>query len=423
VPGEAPRPPLADVRVIAVEQYGAGPWGTLQLADLGAEVIKIEDPVSGGDVGRYVPPFQDGEDSLFFETFNHNKRSVSLDLRHPDGRAVLEDLVRHADAVYSNLRGDQPAKLRLTYDDLKEFNPRIVCVSLSGFGMTGPRAAEAGYDYVMQAMAGWMSLTGDPDGPPTKSGLSLVDLSGGYVSALALLAGLHRARRDGIGCDADISLFETALHQLMYVGTWTASGDYVPQRRADSAHPSIVPFQAFATADGWITIACAKQKFWERLCEVLDRRDLLGDARFADFAARNANRDRLVPEIADLVRERTTLEWTQTLTAAGVPNGPVYEVAEALEDPQAQARNDVVAIDHPRFGEVRQVASPLRLSGPRTPLARAPFRGEDTDAILREVCGYDSARVARLRAAGAFGPPVPHPESEPMPAGGGAGDG
>ena len=161
--------PLEDVRIVAVEQFGAGPWGTLQLADLGAEVIKIEDPASNGDVGRYVPPFQEGEDSLFFETFNRNKKSVSLDLRHPDGKAVFHDLVRVADAVYSNLRGDQPVKLGLTYDQLAEVNPRIVCCSLSGFGMTGPRAREGGYDYMMQGLAGWQSLTGDPDGPPTKS--------------------------------------------------------------------------------------------------------------------------------------------------------------------------------------------------------------------------------------------------------------
>ncbi len=256
--------PLADIRVLAIEQYGAGPWGTLQLADLGAEVIKIEDPSSGGDVGRYVPPFQEGEDSLFFETFNRNKKSVSLDLRHPEARGVVEDLVRAVDAVYSNLRGDQPKRLRLTYEDLAEVNPRIVCCSLSGFGMTGPRAGEGGYDYMMQGLAGWMSLTGEPDGPPTKSGLSLVDLSGGYVSAIALLAGLWRARRDGIGCDCDVSLFETALHELMYVGTWVASRGFEPERLSESAHPSIVPFQNFQTADGWIVVACPKQKFWER---------------------------------------------------------------------------------------------------------------------------------------------------------------
>src|SRR4029078_11739248 len=188
--------PLADVRVIAIEQFGAGPWGTLQLADLGAEVIKIEDPSSGGDVSRYGPPLQDGEASLFFETFNRNKRSISLDLRHPDARGVFEDLVRVSDVVYSNLRGDQPERLGLTYGQLHHVNERIVCCSLSGFGMTGPRAREGGYDYMMQGRAGWTSLTARPDDPPTKSGLSLVDLSGGYVSAIDVLAALHRARRD-----------------------------------------------------------------------------------------------------------------------------------------------------------------------------------------------------------------------------------
>jgi crotonobetainyl-CoA:carnitine CoA-transferase CaiB-like acyl-CoA transferase len=163
--------PLADIRVLAVEQYGAGPWGTLQLADLGAEVIKVEDPSSGGDVGRYVPPFHEGEDSLFFETFNRNKKSISLDLRVPDAEEVFHDIVRAVDAVFSNLRGDQPRKLGLTYETLREVNPRIVCCSLSGFGMSGPRSAEGGYDYMMQGLAGWMSLTGEPDGPPAKSGL------------------------------------------------------------------------------------------------------------------------------------------------------------------------------------------------------------------------------------------------------------
>lgn len=397
--------PLADIRVIAVEQYGAGPWGTLQLADLGAEIIKIEDPASRGDVGRYVPPFQEEEDSLFFETFNRNKRSVSLDLRSERGREVLERLVASADAVYSNLRGDQPEKLGLTYDALKHVNPRLVCCSLSGFGMTGPRAAEAGYDYIMQAMAGWMSLTGHPDGPPTKSGLSLVDLSGGYVSAIALLAGLWRARRDGVGCDCDISLFETALHQLMYVGTWTANGKYEPRRMPESAHPSIVPFQAFETADGWITVACAKQKFWERLCEALGREDLAADPRFADFTGRDRHRDELLPTLREAFRQAPTETWLETLSEAGVPHGPVYEVAEALEDPHVRAREDVVEIEHPRFGTVRQVASPLRLSGTPNPLERGPARGEHTEEVLLEVGGYSAADVAELRASGTFGEP------------------
>ena len=191
--------PLADVRILGIEQYGAGPFGSMFLADLGAEVIKIEDPRVGGDVGRYVPPFAEGEDSLFFESFNRNKRSLSLDLSTTAGVKVFEDLVRVSDAVYSNLRGDVPAKMGLKYDSLKQINPAIVCCSLSGFGMTGPRSTEPGYDYILQGLAGWMSITGDPDGPPTKSGLSLVDYSGGLVAAVSLLTGLHAARRDGVG--------------------------------------------------------------------------------------------------------------------------------------------------------------------------------------------------------------------------------
>jgi crotonobetainyl-CoA:carnitine CoA-transferase CaiB-like acyl-CoA transferase len=396
--------PLADVRVLAVEQFGAGPWATLQLADLGAEVIKIEDPATGGDVGRYVPPYQDGEDSLFFESFNRNKQSVSLDLRTAAGRSVFEDLVRHVDVVFSNLRGDQPAKLRLRYADLRDVNPRVVCCSLSGFGMTGPRAGEGGYDYVMQGLAGWMSLTGGPDEPPTKSGLSLVDLSAGYVAAIAVLAGLWRARRDGVGCDCDISLFETALAELMYVGTWVASRGYRPERRGESAHPSMVPFQNLPTADGWIVLAAPKQKFWVAVCETIGRPELAEDPRFADFGARDRNRDVLLPILREAFRTRTTADWVQALAAAGVPCGPVNDVAGALEDPQVDARDGIVEYDQPALGVVRQAASPLRVGDEHRAAARAPFRGEHTEQVLRDLCGYSSDEVQSLASAGAFGP-------------------
>ena len=395
--------PFADLRILAIEQYGAGPWGTLQLADLGAEVIKIEDPSSGGDVGRYVPPFQEAEDSLFFETFNRNKKSISLDLRHPESRPVLEDLVRAVDAVYSNLRGDYPKRLRITYEDLKDVNPGIVCCSLSGFGMTGPRAGEGGYDYMMQGLAGWMSLTGEPDGPPTKSGLSLVDLSGGYASAIALLGGLWRARREGVGCDCDVSLFETALHELMYVGTWVASRGFEPERLSESAHPSIVPFQNFGTADGWIVVACPKQKFWERLCEAIERPDLASDPRFADFAGRHDHRTALVMELRRSFRKRRTDEWLAILAAAGVPNARVNDVAEALVEPQVEARGGIVETEHPRLGTVRQLATPLRVGEEEKPARRAPFRGEHTEQVLVDLCGYSTERVRELAAVGALG--------------------
>jgi len=212
--------PLEDIRVLAVEQYGAGPFGSLHLADAGADVIKIEDPASGGDIGRYVPPFTGDADSIFFQAHNRNKRSLCLDLSTTAGAVVFRDLVRVSDAVYSNLRGDVPAKLGLTYDQLKDVNPQIVCVSLSGFGMTGPRARDPAYDYVIQGLAGWMSLTGEPDGPPTKTGLSLVDYCGGAVAALCLLAGVHAARRDGKGMDCDLSLFDSAIALLTYPAAW-----------------------------------------------------------------------------------------------------------------------------------------------------------------------------------------------------------
>ena len=405
MPERAASPPLEGVRVVAVEQFGAGPWATLQLADLGAEVIKIEDPASGGDVGRYVPPYQEGEDSLFFETFNRGKLSLSLDLRADAGRRVLQDLVAHSDVVFCNLRGDLAANLGLDYAALAQVNPSVVCCSLSAFGATGPRAAEGGYDYLVQGLAGWMSLTGAASGPPTKSGLSLVDLSTGYAATVAILAGLRRADREGVGCDCDVSLFETALHQLAYVGTWVATEDYVPERLDDSAHPSIVPFQSFATVDGWIVVACPKEKFWRSLCTVLGRDDLLDDPRLQDFAGRHRHRDELVAAVAHELRRRTTREWLAALGEAGVPCAPVNEVADALRDPQAVARGAVVEVEHPRFGVVRQLGSPLRVDGASRTYRRAPTRDEHREDVLRRVCGYDDETIRERAAAGAFGEP------------------
>jgi crotonobetainyl-CoA:carnitine CoA-transferase CaiB-like acyl-CoA transferase len=412
----AARPrPLADIRIVAVEQYGAGPFGTVHLAELGADVIKIEDVRSGGDVGRAVPPYQSGDDSLFFETFNHDKRSVALDLTNEAGRTVFHDLVRASDAVYSNLRGDIPEKLGLRYADLAHVNPRIVCVSLSGFGMTGPRRAEPAYDYILQGMAGWQSLTGDPDGPPTKSGLSVVDYSGGLVAALALLAGVHAARRDGIGCDCDTSLFDTTMNMLTYVAAWTLAPDgaYEPGRLPYSAHPSIVPFQNFRTADGWIVIVCAKEKFWQRLVDVLSIAHVRDDPRYAGFAARRANRALVTRTLQDVLATRTTAEWIAALTAAGVPCGPINDVRGALADPQTAARGLVTETEHPAFGTARWVASPVRVGEPSTEHRRAPELGQHTEIVMRELLGYDAARIARLQSGGAFGARSQQTASEP----------
>jgi crotonobetainyl-CoA:carnitine CoA-transferase CaiB-like acyl-CoA transferase len=395
---------LSGIVVLDASQVMAGPFCAMHMADLGADVIKIEDPRTDGDVGRYVPPFQEGEDSLFFETFNRNKRSLRLDISNGAGRSVFEDLVRRSDVVYSNLRGDVPARLGLRYADLADVNPQIVCCSLSAFGMTGPRAAEPGYDYILQGIAGWMSITGEPDGPPTKSGLSLVDYCGGLVAAISLLAGVHAARRDGVGMDCDVSLFDTALAMLTYPAAWHLNGGFEPVRTHNSAHPSIVPFQNFRTADGWIVVVAAKEKFWQRLATALGRPDLATDARFATFDDRRVHASTLLPILDGLFAERPTEHWIDVLADAGVPCGPVNDVAGALRDPQTEARGMVVETGHPRFGTVRQVASPVRVGDDAPAYRRAPSLDEDRDPLLRDLLGYPPGAVEELRLGGAFGP-------------------
>lgn len=395
--------PLADVRIISLEQYGAGPFGSVQLADLGADVIKIEDPTTQGDIGRYVVPMQVGEDSMFFETFNRNKRSLSLDISSQAGRQVFDDLVRTSDIVFSNLRGDVPAKLRIRYEDLADLNPAIVCCSLSGFGMTGPRSAEPGYDYVLQGLSGWMDVTGEPDGPPTKSGLSIVDFSGGLVAALAMLAALHAARRDGVGSDCDVSLFDTAMSMLTYPAAWALNSDFDPVRTHHSAHPSLVPFQAFASSDGWLVVACPKEKFWNRLAIVVGHPEWSSDGRFDSFTSRRENADTLIGMLEAIFLSRTTAEWLDELRAADVPCGPVNSVRQALDDPHTTERNMIVTTDHPQFGSIRQMASAVRVGDQPPSYRRAPQRNEDAPEILSDLLGYSVDRVRELTELGAFG--------------------
>jgi len=395
--------PLEDVRILALEQYGAGPFGSVHLADLGAEVIKIEDPRTGGDVGRYVPPFQHEQDSLFFETFNRNKLSIQLDLANPAGRRVFQELVRVSDVVYSNLRGDVPEKIGITYATLGQLNRAVVCCSLSAFGMTGPRRDEPGYDYVLQGIAGWMDLTGEPGGPPSKSGLSLVDFSGGLVAGTAILAGLHAARRDGIGGDCEVSLFDTAIAMLSYQATWHLTGGYQPERKGRSAHPSLVPFQAFPTADRWIVVGCAKEKFFARLAAALGHPELSTDPRFVDFPARGAHAAQLQDLLDDIFTTRSATVWLDALRAAGVPCGPVNDVAEALLDPQTRARDLIVTTEHPHFGRVEQVASPIRVGSESPTYRRAPQLHEHADQLLETLLHLDGPTIRGLADQGAFG--------------------
>jgi crotonobetainyl-CoA:carnitine CoA-transferase CaiB-like acyl-CoA transferase len=389
--------PLSGVRIVSAEQYGAGPFGTLQLADLGAEVIKIEHFNEGGDMGRSVGPhfFAPG-DSHFYEAFNRNKRSLGLDLKHPKGREIFGQLVKRSDAVFDNLRGDLPAKLGITYPQLANVNPRIVCVHLSAYGRTGSRAAWPGFDYLMQAEAGYLSLTGEPEGPPARFGLSVIDLMTGTTAAMALLAGLLEARATGRGRDLDVSLFDVALHNLTYVATWYLNAGTVTDREPRSSHPSLTPSQLYRTRDGWIFIMCNKEKFWPVLANALGKPEWVTDPDYATFAARLKNRERFTEDLDAVLMTATTEEWIARLRGK-VPVAPVYGVHQALDNPFVAEQQRVLDFSHPRHGSIRGIASPVRVDEcDAQPRRAAPDLGEDTDAVLEEL-GYDAKTIAALR--------------------------
>jgi crotonobetainyl-CoA:carnitine CoA-transferase CaiB-like acyl-CoA transferase len=391
--------PLAGMRILAVEQYGAGPFGSMQLADMGAEVIKIENPAEGGDVSRQVGPYFLGEhDSHFFQAFNRNKRSITLSLRTDEGHAVLRDLVRGADGVLDNLRGDQPARLGVTYAALKDANPRIVCAHLSAFGRAGSRANWPGYDYLMQAEAGYLSLTGEPDGAPARFGLSIVDMMAGVYAALALLGGIIAARATGEGRDVEVSLFDTALSNLNYLATWYLNEGHAQGREPRSAHPSLTPSQLYRTADGWIFIMCNKQKFWPVLCGKLGRPEWAEDPRFATFRERLRNRAELTRLLDGVLTARTTVAWLSHF-AGEVPAAPVHDIAQALSSAFVEGEERIWSYAHPQRGDFRMVAPAFRLPGSDMPRRPAPALGADTDAVLKEL-GYDAKRIATLRARG-----------------------
>ena len=389
--------PLSGVRIASVEQYGAGPFGTQHLADLGAEVIKIENFHDGGDIGRAVgPQFFGPGDSHFYEAFNRNKRSLGLDLKHPKGQEIFRKLVERSDAVFDNLRGDLPTKLGITYAQLANVNPKIVCVHLSAYGRSGSRASWPGYDYLMQAEAGYLSLTGEPDGPPARFGLSIVDLMTGTTAAMALLAGLVDAQATGKGRDLDVSLFDVALHNLAYVATWYLNGGIVTNREPRSSHPSLTPSQLCRTKDGWLFIMCNKEKFWTALAEAVGKPEWATDPEYSTFAARLKNREQVTQELDAVLTTATTAEWISRL-GGKVPIAPVYDVQQALENPFVAEQQLVLDFQHPEHGKIRGVASPVRLENSAVlPTRAAPRLGEDTDALLEEL-GYAPNMIGALR--------------------------
>lgn len=393
--------PLEGVRILALTQLGAGPYAMTLLGDLGAEIIKIEDPTIGGDEARTVPPYAEDGDSPYFQSLNRNAKSLTLNLRVARGVEVFHRLVRVSDAVYANARGDLPAKLGLDYASLKAINPRIVCCSLSGFGKTGPRAADPGYDFLMQALAGFMSVSGDPGSPPTRCGVSVVDFSGGLASIVGLLIGLLRARETGIGCDVDVSLLDTAVSMLNYLAVWSLNKGYRLDRQPDSAHQTLVPSQNFPTKDGNLVIMCMKEKFWQRLADRLGLGHLKDAPRFRTFQDRLTHRQELVALLKDVLRTRTTDEWL-ALLRGHVPCAPVYGVEQALKDEQVLAREMVITVDHPRFGPLREVGCPVKIDDVRPRYGPASRLGADTEELLRGLLGLSHVEIERLRERGAI---------------------
>ncbi|WP_214322904.1 CaiB/BaiF CoA transferase family protein [Nonomuraea sediminis] len=393
---------LSGVRVLAVEQYGAAPFGTQLLGHLGAEVVKIEQP-GDGDVSRSVGPlFRDDlpetARSVFFQGLNGGKKSLTLNLAHDRGRQILSELAASADAVVSNLRGDVPGRLGLTFDRLRAANPRIVCGHLTGYGRTGERVARPGYDYLMQAELGYFDLTGEPDGPPSRMGVSMIDLTGGVVLALATVSGILRARATGLGGDVDVSLFDVALFNLNYPAHWYLNGGLRTSRLPRSAHPSLTPCQSYRTADGWIYLMCNKEKFWPLLCARIGRPEWGEEPRFRTFADRLAARDELTGLLDGELSRHTTAEWL-ALFGDAVPAAPILTLPEAMDSPMVLDGDRVERIDVGTGTALRMLAGPIRTDGPGRPPTCAPTLGEHTDEVLTAL-GRTAADLDELRALG-----------------------
>lgn len=397
--------PLEGLRVLAFEQFGAGPFATMNLADLGAQVIRVESPAGldgepPGDIARHTGDFKLGEnDSQYFQSFNRNKRAITLDIRKAEGRAALHRLVAGVDAVLNNLRGDLPARLGLDYASLSQVKASIVCVHISGYGRDGERASWPAYDYLAQAEAGFCALTGEPCQPPARAGLPVIDMLSGLTAALSLLAAVQGARATGIGRDCDVSLYDVAVQNLTYVATWYLNEGFAVPRRPRGGHPFIVPCEMFPTADGHVFIMCIKPSFWRRTCEALGLPGLPKDPRFLGFEERLANRDALVAIMDPILRTRTSAEWV-ALLAGKVPVAPVLSLAEALDNPYLRGRGGVLQLDHPMRPDLMTVASAIQLDGQRLRGRPAPGYGADTARVL-EGAGYTPEEIAQLRALGA----------------------
>lgn len=399
--------PLAGVRVLDLSRVLAGPVCCQVLGDLGADVVKVERPAAGDDTRHWGPPFLDSDDggdgpSAYYLSCNRNKRGIALDLENEAAREVLDGLIRRADVLVENFLPAALAKFGLAPDRLRTLNPELVVVSISGFGRTGPLADAPGYDLVIQALAGLMAITGEPGGMPMKVGVAISDVLTGLYATIAALAGLHARGRGLGGSTCDLALADCTLASLVNVVQSTLVTGQRP-RRYGNAHPQIVPYEAFATADGHLVLAVGNDRQWQRFCTAAGRDDLAGDARFTTNPDRVRNREPLIAELQREFVNRDTAAWRQTLSDADVPHAPVVPIDEGIATLQTQARGMVQTVTDGAGRKFRILASPIHWNDlPSLPVAAPPALGEHTDAVLREWLGFGADEIERLRACGAI---------------------
>ena len=402
--------PLSHIRVLDLSRVLAGPWAGQNLADLGAEVIKVERPKLGDDSRTYGPPWvkdrdgKDTRDSAYFTCANRGKKSVTVNLASEQGQALVRALAAKCDVLLENYKFGDLARYGLGYEDLKKVNPRLIYCSVTGFGQTGPYRERPGFDFMIQGMGGMMSVTGEPDGAPgggpQRAGVPVADIITGMYASIAVCAALAHRAETGVGQHLDLALLDSQIALLAYQNTnYFATG--VPPKRIGNLHPNIVPYQPFRTKDGEVIVACGNDNLYRKLCEAAGCGGLATDPRFATNGKRVENRAELTRLLQEVFSKRTTKEWVDVLEAAGVPNGPINNVAQVFEEPQVNARAIRRELDHPVAGKLPTVASPMRFSATPVEYRLAPpVLGQHTDEVLKGLLGKSDADIASLRAEG-----------------------
>jgi crotonobetainyl-CoA:carnitine CoA-transferase CaiB-like acyl-CoA transferase len=402
--------PLSHIRVLDLSRVLAGPWAGQNLADLGAEVIKVERPKFGDDSRTYGPPWvkdregRDTKDSAYFTSANRGKKSITLNISKPEGQKLVRELARVSDVLIENYKFGDLARYGLSYHDLKQINPRLIYCSVTGFGQTGPYREHPGYDFMIQGMGGMMSVTGEPDGAPgggpQRAGVPVADIITGMYATIAICAAIAHRAETGIGQHLDLALLDSQIALLAYQNTnYFATG--IPPKRIGNLHPNIVPYQPFKTADGDVILACGNDNLFRKFCEAAGCTELAGDPRFAGNGKRVENRAELTRLLQAVFARRSTKEWVELLEAAGVPNGPINDVAQVFEEPQVKARGIKVELDHPVAGRLPTVASPMRFSATPVEYKLAPpVLGQHTEEILRGLLQKTDVEIAKLKADG-----------------------